>query len=118
MTQSSAILVFGGFASGYTQRWGPIVGIYADLPPGGWFPATARSDDRLTMNFSDGTHRYIQIMNIDVDHPRAYVSGDATGFIADTEVLIRIRHANSEETKAIRDDPRRKDLLRILPKLD
>lgn len=120
VAQSTSFLLFGKCGWGYTERWGPIVGIDVELPPGGWLPLETRSDGemRSIIHLSDGPHRYIDLQNIDVDHSKAYISGDALGFLGDTEVILRLRPASKDEANAILNDPRRKELLKILPKTE
>lgn len=106
VTQCSHILVFGTFGWAYTERWGPIVGIEADLPPGYWLPASwplaqTSNDDMIGANIGYGPHRYISFHNVDPLHPTAYLSGDATGFMGDTRTVFRIRSASQRETSFI-----------------
>ncbi len=119
ITQSTSFLLSGKFGWGYTERWGPIVGINVELPPGGWLPTDAPTNgELLSIHMSGGPHRYINLQNIDIEHPEAYISGDASGFLGDTEVIVHIRPANGDEMNAILNNPQRKELLKILPKTE
>lgn len=105
----------GQFGSAYTHRWGPIVSFEVDLPAGFWLPAAwpqARTpaDDLIFPSVGD-TRRYSKIGNLDPLHPKAYISGDALGFIGDTEVILRIRSATPEEEIFIQENRMRQDLV-------
>lgn len=115
ITQITGKVLFEGrFGSAFTHRWGPLVGFDIDLPRGNWLPmvwpaADTARDDLVLPILGDGPHRYIYLRNLDPMHPNAYVSGDALGFIDDTEVVLRIRRATPEEERFIRENRMRQD---------
>jgi hypothetical protein len=109
VTQCGCVIVFGHFGSRFTERWGPIVGHEVHLPPGRWLPAASpRGIDVTSPHFGDGPHRYISLHNDDPLHPEAYIGGDASGFIRDTDIVLRLRSATPSEDAAISDSARRK----------
>ncbi len=94
-TQCSSLLVFGKFGSEFTHRWGPIVGITVTLPVGTWAPVAppkGSEQDGQSWILGDGPHRYIYVNNVSdlLKEPQAYVSGDAIGFLGDTEITLRL----------------------------
>lgn len=119
VTQCTHFFIFGRFGSRFTERWGPIVGIDIDLPLGNWLPAswppaTSAADDLAFAAFIDGPHRRIGIHNIDPLRPTLHISGDAIGFVGDTEIVVRIRHATPEEEGFIRENVGRQRMLKYM----
>ena len=104
--QCTSWLIFGKFGSKYTERWGPIVGLNVELPVGTWLPADwvpgTRLEDLVLPIMGNGSHRYVYIRNLNPNAPNAFVGGDALGFVGDVEVVLRLRHATTEEIQIIR----------------
>ena len=72
------------------------MGVTVTLPEGTWAPVAppkGSEQDGQSWILGDGPHRYIYINNVSdlIKEPLAYVSGDATGFLGDTEITLRLR---------------------------